>query len=38
STALSVKEISYQTGFEEPANMVKFFKKNTGITPLKFRQ
>ncbi len=38
STALSVKEISYKTGFEEPANMVKFFKKNTGITPLKFRQ
>jgi AraC-like DNA-binding protein len=38
STSLSVKEISYQTGFEEPANMVKFFKKNTNITPLKFRQ
>ena len=38
STSLSVKEISYQTGFEEPANMVKFFKKNTNNTPLKFRQ
>lgn len=38
STSLSVKEISYQTGFEEPANMVKFFKKNSGYTPLKFRQ
>lgn len=38
STSLSVKEISYKTGFEEPANMVKFFKKNTAITPLKFRQ
>ena len=38
STSFSVKEISYKTGFEEPANMVKFFKKNTGITPLKFRQ
>jgi AraC-like DNA-binding protein len=38
STSLSVKEISYQTGFEEPANMIKFFKKNTHITPLKFRQ
>ena len=38
STSLSVKEISYQIGFEEPANMVRFFKKNTQTTPLKFRQ
>lgn len=38
STSLSVNEISYKAGFEEPSNMVKFFKKNTGITPLKFRQ
>ncbi len=38
STALSIKEISYETGFEEPANMIKFFKKNTTTTPLKFRQ
>lgn len=38
STSLSVKEISYKTGFEEPANMIKFFKKNTNTTPLKFRQ
>lgn len=37
STSLSVKEISYQTGFVEPANMNKFFKRNTKITPLKFR-
>ncbi|CAM4420806.1 helix-turn-helix domain-containing protein [Zobellia nedashkovskayae] len=38
TTSLSVKEISYKTGFEEPANMTKFFKKNTQQTPLKFRQ
>lgn len=38
STVLSIKEISYKTGFEEPSNMVKFFKKHTKITPLKFRQ
>ncbi|MEM9859170.1 MAG: helix-turn-helix transcriptional regulator [Bacteroidota bacterium] len=38
STPLSVKEISYKTGFDEPGNHVKFFKKNTGVTPLKFRQ
>lgn len=38
STAHSVKEISYLTGFDEPSNMVNFFKKNTSLTPLKFRQ
>jgi len=38
STTLSIKEISFETGFEEPANMVKFFKKKTKTTPLKFRQ
>lgn len=37
STSLSVKEISYETGFIEPANMNKFFKRNTNITPLTFR-
>lgn len=38
STSLSVNEISYITGFEEPSNMIKFFKKNTNTTPLRFRQ
>lgn len=38
STSLTVNEISYMTGFEDPANMVKFFKKNADTTPLKFRQ
>jgi len=38
SSSLSIKEISFKTGFEEPANMIKFFKKNTNTTPLKFRQ
>ena len=38
STALSIKEVSHKTGFEEPANMIKFFKKNTSTTPLKFKQ
>jgi len=38
SSALTVKEISYETGFEEPSNMVKFFKKHTNTTPLRFRQ
>lgn len=38
SSSLSIKEISYKTGFEEPANMIKFFKKNTSKTPLQFRK
>lgn len=38
STSLSVKEIAYTVGFAEPANMVKFFKRNAHITPLKFRE
>lgn len=38
STSLSIKEISFKTGFDEPSNMVKFFKKNTNFTPLQFRQ
>lgn len=37
STSLTVKEISFKTGFDEPANMSKFFKKNTSLTPLQFR-
>ncbi len=37
STSLSIKEISYKTGFEEPSNMVKFFKRNTSLTPIQFR-
>lgn len=38
NTSLSVKEIAYKTGFDVPTNFVKFFKKNTGITPLAFRK
>jgi AraC-like DNA-binding protein len=35
---LSVKEIAYQSGFDEPTNLVKFFKQRTGQTPTQFRQ
>lgn len=34
---LSIKEIAYDLGFDEPTNMVKFFKKHVGETPLHFR-
>ncbi len=38
NSSLSVKEIAYKTGFDVPTNFVKFFKKGTGLTPMKFRK
>lgn len=37
-TSLSVKEIGYQLGYDEPVYFGKLFKKVTGVTPLQFRQ
>ncbi|MBN2651501.1 MAG: helix-turn-helix domain-containing protein [Spirochaetales bacterium] len=37
-TNLSVQEISYQVGFDEPTNFIKFFKKYTELTPASFRK
>ncbi|MCL5246222.1 helix-turn-helix transcriptional regulator [Cellulophaga sp. 20_2_10] len=37
NTDVTIKEIAYTTGFEEPTNLYKFFKKNTGLTPEQFR-
>ena len=34
---LSVKEIAYALGFDEPTNFNKFFRKHTGMSPLEFR-
>lgn len=34
----SVKEISFNLGFNEPTNFNKFFLKNTGFTPVAFKQ
>ncbi|MFY0674767.1 MAG: AraC family transcriptional regulator [Bacteroidia bacterium] len=36
STQKSVQEVSFEIGFEEPTNMVKFFKRSTGFTPREF--
>ena len=38
NTSLSVKEIAYQTGFEAPTNLVKFFRNQESITPAEFRK
>jgi AraC family transcriptional activator of pobA len=37
-TDLSVREIGYELGYEEPVYFGKLFRKTTGITPLQFRQ
>jgi len=36
-TALSVKEISYYLGFSDPPYFVRYFKKQTGRTPRRYR-
>jgi AraC family transcriptional activator of pobA len=37
-TDLSVKEIGYELGYQEPVYFGKLFKKVTGMTPLQFRR
>lgn len=37
NTELTVKEIAYTSGFEEPTNFFKYFKRQTGLTPEQFR-
>jgi AraC family transcriptional activator of pobA len=37
-TKLTVREIGYQLGYDEPVYFGKLFKKVTGFTPLQFRQ
>ena len=36
-TRMSVSEISYALGFEDPSYFVRFFKKNTGLPPSQYR-
>ena len=36
-TEYSVESIAYKTGFNSSSNFVYFFKKETGLSPLKFR-
>lgn len=37
-TELSVKEVAYRIGFEEPLHFSGFFKKKAGVSPTKFRK
>lgn len=34
----SIKEIGFDLGFEEPTNFIKYFRKQSGITPAEFRR
>lgn len=36
-SSLQIKEIAFQLGFEDPSYFVKFFKRETGTLPSKFR-
>ena len=36
-SSLSVKEIGFMVGFEEPSNFNNFFRKHTQLTPIQFR-
>ena len=35
---LTLSEIAFQLNFSDPANFGSFFKKHTGLTPLKYRK
>ena len=35
---LSVKELTYLMGFDEPTNFVKYFKKHTRLSPAQFKK
>ncbi len=37
-TTMAAQAIGFALGFEEASNFVKFFRKETGLTPLAFRQ
>lgn len=37
NTHLSISEIAYRSGFDEPTNFFKYFRKRTGYSPKSFR-
>jgi AraC family transcriptional regulator, transcriptional activator of pobA len=34
----SIKEISFELGFDEPTNFTKYFLKHAKTTPVRFRE
>ena len=37
NSTVKSSELAFQMGFDEPTNFVKYFKKNTGLTPNSFK-
>jgi AraC-like DNA-binding protein len=37
-TEMDIAQIAYQLNFSDPTNFGKFFKKQTGMTPLGYRK
>ena len=35
---MTVNEVGYEAGFDEPTNFVKFVKKHTRMTPVELRK
>lgn len=38
NTSLTIKEVAYELGYDEPTNFIKFFKKHEAITPTEFKE
>lgn len=38
NSGLTFTEIAYESGFEDPSNFFKYFRKMTGITPKEFKE
>ena len=36
-SSLSIKEVGFELGFDEPTNFNKYFRKHTGVTPAQFK-
>lgn len=37
-TSITIKEIGFQLGFDEPTNFIKYFRKHLNKTPIEFRE
>lgn len=38
NSSIKSTELAYNLGFEDPTNFIKYFKKNTGLTPNSFKK
>ncbi len=38
NTTMSIKQITFQLNYDDPSYFARFFKRQTGVSPLKFRE